>query len=118
MLRKIAVLTLVLIASLAAQVSVFSVADITGDNASHVLQSSGTARWIQIVTPSTNSAAVRVGDSAVSATEGIAIAPGGGFMFPVISIDTRDSSQAKMYQLSGIRYFAATGDKLNLVWGR
>ena len=103
----------------AGNLSVTSMADITGDGAAHALQSSvTTARWIQVIATTTNSAAVRLGDSNVSSTRGLPIAAGGGFMFPAVPVDQRESTTQHFYDLSKIYYFAAVGDKLSVAWGR
>lgn len=83
-------------------------ADITGTNARVQLAESGTARWVQVVADPANSSAVRVGDYAVSATRGVRVAPGGGFLFP---------PQAQPYELRYIYLYIATDDRVSVVWG-
>lgn len=94
-----------------------SIPDITGDAATHQLQSSGFAKWVLIIPLAANSAKVRIGDSATSATRGAEVAPGGGLFMPPFPIDTRQSVQQHRYDLSAIYYFAATGDKISVIWG-
>lgn len=91
-------------------------ADITGDAAAHAV-GTGQVRWVLFITPSTNSAAVRVGDSSVSTTRGAPIAAGGGLFFPPIPPDGRDASSQKMYSLAQIYYVAQTNDKVSISWG-
>ena len=95
--------------------TIISAADITGNGASHVLQASVSARWVQIINVTGNSAVVRIGDSSVSSTRGAAIAVGGGLMLPPIP---STSSTAMYYNLGTIYYYAANGDKISLIWGK
>jgi hypothetical protein len=90
--------------------------DITGDSASHRIQTSGYAQWVIISTPSTNSAVVRIGGSTVSSTRGIPVAPGGSLMFPPLPADPRQATADRTYNLAGIYYLAGTGDKLSVMW--
>ena len=94
-------------------VAVSSAADITGDGAAHTLQATKTtARWVVVIAATTNTAAVRLGGSGVSVSQGAAVAAGGGFMYPPMpNLNTQ-------YDLSTLYYYAAVGDKLTLVWGR
>jgi hypothetical protein len=100
-----------------ASATVVSAADITGDGNVHAL-AAGSARWVQIVCASTNGAVVRVGDSAISATRGIPIAAGAGFMLPPIPPAPTMRAQDQYYQMGTIYYRAANGDKISVVWGR
>lgn len=85
--------------------------DITGDGSAHQLALSGTGRWVQIIALSGNSAAVRIGDSNVSATRGAPVAAGGGLLLP-------PSENVNLwYSLSGIYYYAANGDQLAVIYG-
>lgn len=96
-----------------ALVQVSSATDITGDGAAHALQSSKTtARWVVVISASTNSAVIRLGGSTVSSSQGAAIAVGGGFMCPPIP------AGSVYYDLNALYYYAATGDKLTVIWGR
>ena len=99
-------------------VTVTTMADITGDGATHALAAGG-ARWVQFVCPSTNSATpARVGDSAVTTSRGVPISAGGGFMLPPIPGAPTMRMEDQYYQLSAIYYRAAVGDKLTVVWGK
>jgi len=83
--------------------------DITGTGATVQIASSGSARWVQIIADSTNSAVVRTDqDSSVSATVGLKIPAGGGFLYP---------PQGQNYRLAGIYVYIANGDKISVIWG-
>ncbi len=104
---------------------IHTLADITGDAATHaVFSTGGTARWVSIVTcgstncASANASPVRIGDSNTSATRGQPIAPGGSFFLPVLASDTREGQTMHLYNLSSIYYYAATGDKISVAWGQ
>ncbi len=112
-------LILVLNLSVGAQTAtVTTLAQITGDAATHQIATSGTARWVQINALTGNGAVIRVGDSATSATRGLPIAAGAGMMYPPMPIDTRVSNQASLYRVSTLYYYAASGDKLNVLMGQ
>jgi len=99
-------------------VAVTTLADLVGNGAAHQLQTSGTARWVVFVCPSTNSAAVRIGDSAVTTSRGVPCAAGGTFMLPVIAPAPGMKSQDQYYSLSTIYYLAQTGDVVSVLWGK
>ena len=94
-----------------------TLADIAGDGTAHAIASSGSARSITFVSLSSNSTAncnasatsgcVRVGDSSVSTTRGIPLAPGQGY-------GLLESSGAARYQLSAWFYVVQTGDKISI----
>lgn len=90
---------------------------VTGAGAAVQLATSGTAQWIQVLAPSTNSATVNCGDVNVSTTRGILIAAGGGLMFPPIAPDTRQSVNQHYYSLANVYCYVANGDKVNFAWG-
>jgi len=92
-------------------VTVVSAPDITGDNAAHQLATSGTARWVLLICPSSNSAAVRIGNDGVGSSVGAACAAGGALFYPPLSPSER-------YDLSKIYYLAGTGDKIQPSWAR
>lgn len=93
-----------------------TIADITGDAAAHQLSATSVrARWVLIVTLSTNSAVVRVGDASTSASRGAAVAAGGGLMFPSIAGTLQ---QPVLYDLSTIYYYAANNDKITVVYAQ
>ena len=89
---------------------IHSLATITGDGATHALSASAVkASWVQIQAPSTNSAAVRVGDSNTSSTRGATVAAG-GFQF------APSHGNANMYDLNTIYYYAETGDEIDVIY--
>lgn len=102
---------------LPAQVSLKSVADISGDSASHQLAASGTARWIQFIAPPANASAVRIGDSTVAAGTGLRMAPGSGMMLPPVACPQGDSANCSIV-LASVYYLVQTGDTLTVSWGR
>ena len=97
-----------------ALVTITSTADIAGDGASHAIATSGAARWIQFVCPSTNTSAVRIGDSTVSTSIGIPCAPGGAMLFPALPSSPADGITAPVYDLSKVFYLIQSGDKLSI----
>lgn len=96
---------------------VTSAAQVTGTGTAVQIATSGTARWVQVVAITGNSATVNCGDSLVSATRGIPIAAGGGFMFPTIAPDSRQAVQQRYYDLSKLYCYIGNSDKANFVWG-
>lgn len=110
-------LVLLCAAWLPAQVSLKSIPDISGDSASHQLASSGTARWIQFIAPPGNTSVVRIGDSTVSVTAGLRMAPGSGQMLAPVSCPQGDSANCTII-LSSVYYLVQTGDTLSVTWGR
>lgn len=93
-----------------------SVADVTGTGvAVQMVPAGGPARWVQLIPLSTNSAVARCGDSNVSATRGAALAAGGGFMSPPITI-TSDPSKQPQYNLASLYCYIANGDKVSVLW--
>lgn len=119
MLKRLLTLAFVFAALVLSQVNIQTVADLTGDGSVHPLSStSTTARWIQLVAPSGNSAVVRWGDANISTTRGAVIAPGGGQLIPPFAPATGGSSISTLYNLSKIYYLAANSDKLTVTWGQ
>lgn len=72
---------------------------------------SGTSRWVDVIALTTNSAAVRCGNSTVSSTRGVPIAAGGAYRFPA------SPNQNLYYDLSSLYCAGANGDKFALVRG-
>ena len=99
------------------QIGITTLATITGDAATHQLQTSGSARWVQFITASGNAAAMRIGSSNTSSTRGLPIAAGGGFMLPPIPKDSTESGGSQLYDLSKIYYYLATSDTVSVAWG-
>lgn len=96
--------------------AISSVADVTGTGvAVQMVSAGGPARWIQLIALAANSAAVRCGDSNVSATRGAAIAAGGGMMLPPIPI-SGDVSKQPQYNLAKLYCYIANNDKVSVLW--
>lgn len=93
-------------------VTITSTADIAGDGAPHAVASNGGAQWIQFVCPSTNTSAVRIGDSTVSTSVGVPCSPGGSFFMPVLGLQGVGSNH--LYDLSKTFYLIQVGDKLSV----
>lgn len=86
-----------------------TIGDITGTGSAVAVATSGSARWCQMQTPSTNAADVRWGDSNVGASRGAGIAAGAGQMTPY---------QAQLYQLASLYVYVANGDKVRVTCGQ
>jgi hypothetical protein len=107
---------------LAAQTRITSPAEISGTGVAVQLNATEVARWIQFVAPLSNSAThcvaaditacPRVGDANVSATRGIPIPPGGGYMLPVLPSGQPGYSTAQIY------VWIASGDKIDVSWAK
>lgn len=97
---------------------VVSSTDITGDGAAHKIQASGFARWIQINCSASNASLVRVGDVNVSSSRGAPLVAGGGVMLPPIPSAPQMAAPDQYYNMGEIYYFAATGDKISIIWGK
>jgi hypothetical protein len=70
------------------------------------------AKWVQITTPSGNSAQIRIGDSTVTASVGYPIPVGWAGMFlPPIA------EEFAFYDLSQVYVYAATGDFVHVLFG-
>lgn len=93
-------------------------ADITGSgSAAQVDSTAGHAcRWIQIVTPSTNSTTLtRWGDSNITSSRGGTIAAGGGqFLPPIPSVGGNE----QFYDITKLYVLAASMDKVTVVCGQ
>lgn len=93
-------------------------ADITGDGSAHQLVSAGgTARWVSVIAQSGNAAVIRLGDSTTSSSRGQPIAAGGTFFFPALPADSREAVNQHFYNLGAIYYYAASSDKISVMWG-
>jgi hypothetical protein len=97
----------------AAALQSFSDVTATGSavQVSAAVSSTASCRIILFVALPTNSAAIRVGDSNVGASQGIPIAAGG-------SVTTPDTASAKslgyVYALTSLYFYGTSGDKLSL----
>ncbi len=107
---------------LTAQTRITAPAEMTGTGAAVQLNASEVARWIQFVAPLSNStthcsvtdisACPRVGDVNVSATRGIPLAPGAGYLLPPLPSGQPGYSTAQVY------VWIATGDKVDVSWAK
>lgn len=91
-----------------------TLADITGDGAAHALSATSPfyAKWVQIVTPNSNSASIRIGGVNTSSSRGLPIPSGwAGMLLPPVA------EISEFYDLSQIYYYAAANDKLYVLYG-
>lgn len=89
-------------------VAISTAPDITGSASTVVLLSTHRyARTIQIVAPTTNTSAIRWGDTSTTSTRGAVIPPGNGQFFPQIGLP---------YDLNTIYVYVASGDKVSISW--
>lgn len=92
-----------------------TLADITGDAAAHQLSSTAIdAKWVIIIALTANGAAVRIGDANTSVSRGAAVAAGGGLTLPLLT----PMQPRNAYDLSKIYYYAASGDKISVLYGK
>lgn len=92
---------------------IHTIADIIGTGATVPLSAtSRPARFVLLAAPGTNSADVRVGDSATSISQGVAIAKGTGLPLPGVP-----ESFGQHYNLVGVFAYIANGDKLTISYG-
>ena len=88
----------------------FSLSDVAGNSAAQALSATGqTARTCQLTAPLTNAANVRWGDSAITASRGSLIAPGGGQFLPPGGVGS-----AYTIDLTTTYVYVVTGDKLSV----
>ena len=89
---------------------IHSLPDITGTGSSVQLSSTIIkANWVQVQAISGNSAAVRLGDSGVSSTEGAVIAATGGQFAP-------PAGNTNCYNLADIWVLIGSGDKIAICY--
>ena len=95
-----------------ARPNLFPLTTITGTGATVQISASNTAaKFIQLIAPSGNSAAVNFGDSTITSTPaGVVIAPGGAYNTPACS--------SCSYTLSAHYVYVANGDKIYLSYGK
>jgi hypothetical protein len=93
-----------------------SLPDATGDAASHQVASSGTARTVSICALTANTAAVRIGDSTITASRGLPLTAGLCAYYPETTGAGDGGGQIRTarWSLAGIYYLAATGDKVSV----
>jgi hypothetical protein len=119
MKRLLSLLVLTVLASVSAipqtQLMWLSIPDISGTGSPVALASSGTARFCQLVAPSTNSNAVRWGDSAITSSRGASIAPAAGqFIPPGTTTGSGGGLTNYFFSLSTTYVLVQSGDKLNI----
>jgi hypothetical protein len=91
---------------------IHNVADVTPAGVAVPLAVTRTAcNWLQVICPTGNAAAIRIGDPSTSATSGLAIPAGGGMLFPPIGDD-------QYLDLALIYVYGTTTDKISAVYGR
>ena len=66
--------------------------------------------WLQIIAPTGNAAAIRIGDVNTGAGSGLSIPAGGGMLFPPISDDL-------YIDLAMIYVYATTTDRVSAIYG-
>lgn len=96
-------------------VRITTLADVTGASTTVQVISTGSARWVLFIAPSTNSAAIRIGDSNTGASRGAVMAAGGGLFYPPIPPES--PSTLHLYNLANIYHYVTTGDKVSISWG-
>lgn len=90
---------------------VHNITDITPGGTATALKSTRTpCNWLQVICPTSNAAAMRLGDSTTSATSGLSLPAGSGMLFPPIS-DTQYLDLALIY------IYGTTTDKVSIVYG-
>ncbi len=117
-MRKVISLTFIATALLVAQgtLKVTTLADITGDGATHQIATSGSARWVEVCGLAANGAVIRTGDSSTSSTRGQFVAAGGCFLYQSVAADTREGVNQHLYNLANLYYYAALNDKVVILW--
>jgi len=90
-------------------ITVTGIADVTANGSAAPIAGSGTAKFVEIVALSTNSAVIRCGGSNTSASIGVPIAPGGSQSFWLGQV---------AWQLSGIYCLGTSGDKYATIYGQ
>jgi hypothetical protein len=82
---------------------------------STAVSSTASCRWVLFVALPANVAAVRVGDSNVSATRGIPVAASGGVIPPMSAQGS--SAMGYVYPLAGLYVFGTSGDQVSITCG-
>jgi hypothetical protein len=92
--------------------NIHTVATISGASSAVAIVPGSVARaaWIQCVAPSANTNNVYFGDSTVSATVGLPIAPGGGYSTPTCANCIYSPGNTYVYVSSGDTAACAWGD--------
>ncbi len=83
---------------------------ITGNNTAQTVSTTVTsAHWVQFVAPAANAGTSRLGDTTVTSSIGIPLAPGAGMMMPAYQ-------SGGAYNLGQLKAYVATGDTLSVTW--
>lgn len=91
-----------------------SLADITGDGATHAITVDlpSQAKWVQLLADPSNSGRIRVGGPNTTGSIGLPLTPGASTFYPQDHADV-----TSYYPLFEIFYNAANGDKLYVQYG-
>lgn len=117
-MKRAILLTLGLVAlALAQSFTVQTFPDITGTAATVQVATSGSAKWVQLITPSGNSAVARWGDSSTTSSRGGLLPAGSGQFFPPIPATNGGATQGQLYDLSKLYVYVGSGDKVTVVVG-
>lgn len=119
MRRAVSALFLTLLACLPAVpqqlITPFSLPDITGTGSAVVLSTSGTARFCQLVAPSTNTNVIRWGDSAITSSRGSEMAPNSGQFIPPGPATGNSGTLTNYYfNLNTVYVLVQSGDSLTV----
>lgn len=91
--------------------------DITGTGATVQIATSGSAKWVQLITPSGNAGVARWGDSSTTSSRGGQLPAGSGQFFPPIPATNGGATQSQLYNLAAIYVYVGSGDKVTVVVG-
>lgn len=108
------------------QMAPTSVGDVSGGGgvtsvasalATQSITNPGTVRFIQFVAPSGNTSVVRVGDSSISTTRGVPVAPGGAYQTPLPACVTGAGGECQT-STSSWYFLVQSGDKVSILLGK
>ena len=91
-------------------------ADVSGASTTVQISTTGSARWVQLLVPSTNTGVSRWGDASTTVSRGGTLPAGSGQMLPPLPVAS--GNQVQLYDLTSIYVYVATGDSLTAVWGQ
>jgi hypothetical protein len=90
---------------------IHNIADITPGGSAVALKAARTpCNWVQVLCPTGNAAAMRLGDSTTGAASGLSLPAGTGMLFPPIG-DTQYLDLALIY------IYGTNTDKISVVYG-
>lgn len=90
-------------------ITVTSIPDVTATGSAQPIAISGTAKFVQVVAASTNSATIRCGGTGTSATAGVPIAPGGSESFLLGQV---------AWNLANLNCIGTGPDKYAIIYGQ